>query len=130
MESRRYVIIGGGLAADAAVRGIRERDAAGSILVVSDEDRPPYDRPPLSKALWRGAPVDGIWCRTESAGAELRLGRPVVAIDRGSRIVRDAKGEVFGYEKLLLATGRSPRRLPEAPAGVIYFRRFVDFERT
>jgi NADPH-dependent 2,4-dienoyl-CoA reductase/sulfur reductase-like enzyme len=68
--------------------------------------------------------------RTESTGAELRLGRPVVAIDRGSRIVRDAKGEVFGYEKLLLATGRSPRRLPEAPAGVIYFRRFVDFERT
>jgi 3-phenylpropionate/trans-cinnamate dioxygenase ferredoxin reductase component len=130
MESCRYLIIGGGLAADAAVRGIRERDAAGSILVVSDEDWPPYDRPSLSKALWKGAPVDRIWRHTESAGAELRLGRLVVAINRSSRIVRDAKGEVFGYEKLLLATGGSPRRLPEAPAGVIYFRRFVDFQHT
>jgi 3-phenylpropionate/trans-cinnamate dioxygenase ferredoxin reductase subunit len=51
MESRKYLIIGGGLAADAAVRGIRETDAVGSILVISDEDDPPYNRPLLSNTL-------------------------------------------------------------------------------
>ena len=74
MERRDYLIVGGGLAADAAIRGIREVDRTGSILAVSDEDDPPYDRPPLSKALWRGTPLDAIWRRTESAGAEL-IGR-------------------------------------------------------
>jgi 3-phenylpropionate/trans-cinnamate dioxygenase ferredoxin reductase subunit len=130
MERRKYLIVGGGLAADAAVRGIRERDGAGSILVVSDEDRPPYDRPPLSKALWKGTPVDRIWRHTESAGAELRLGTQVVTIDRAARTARDAKGTTFAYDKLLLATGGSPRRLPRGHSGVIYFRRFADFERT
>ena len=77
------------------VRGIQERDAAGS-RVASDEDPPPYDRPPLSKTLWKGAPVDRIWRQTGSAGAELRLGRPMVAIEGGARIVRDAQCGMFG----------------------------------
>jgi len=46
MEACKYLVIGGGRAADAAVRGIRERDQSGSV-VVSDEDAPPYYRPPL-----------------------------------------------------------------------------------
>ena len=65
MKRRKYLVVGGGLAADAAIRGIREVDRAGSILAVSDEDDPPYDRPPLSKALWKGAPLDTIWRHTE-----------------------------------------------------------------
>ena len=72
MESWKYLIVGGGLAADAAVRGIRESDRSGSILVVSDEAEPPYDRPLLSRALWKETPVDAIWRNTETAGAALR----------------------------------------------------------
>ena len=54
MEQRKYLIIGGGLAADAAIRGIREVDNWGSILVLSDENDPPYDRPPFRKRFGRG----------------------------------------------------------------------------
>jgi hypothetical protein len=57
MESCTYLIIGRGLAADAAARGIREVDQHGSILIVSDEEISPYNRPPLSKALWKGTGV-------------------------------------------------------------------------
>ena len=129
MESRKYLIIGGGLAADAAVRGIRELDQHGSVLVVSDEDDPPYVRPPLSKALWKGTAVDTIWCHTELANAELRLGTSIVSFDPGSQTATDSNGKVVSYEKLLLVTGGSPRRLRNADSSVIYFRKLSDFKR-
>src|SRR5215831_3780777 len=122
MERRKYLIVGGGLAADAAIRGIRELDSSGSVLVLSDESDPPYDRPPLSKALWKGVAIDTIWRHTELTKAELRLRSSAVALDPVSRTVRDAAGTTFGYEKLLLATGGSPRRLAETDPSVIYFR--------
>jgi RNA polymerase sigma factor (sigma-70 family) len=55
MESYRYLIVGGGMTADAACRGIRELDRDGTIGLVSEEAHPPYARPPLSKALWNWA---------------------------------------------------------------------------
>jgi 3-phenylpropionate/trans-cinnamate dioxygenase ferredoxin reductase component len=128
MAKSKYLIIGGGVAADAAVRGIRELDDAGSILVVSDEHVPPYDRPPLSKALWKGAALDTIWRRTDSADAELRLGTRIVALDPKGKTATDASGAVFGYEQLLLATGGTPRRLRNACASTIYFRKLIDFK--
>jgi 3-phenylpropionate/trans-cinnamate dioxygenase ferredoxin reductase subunit len=54
MRTYRYLIVGGGLTADAACKGIRERDHDGSIGVLAEEPYPPYARPPLSKALWKG----------------------------------------------------------------------------
>ena len=54
MHSYRYLIVGGGMTADAACRGIRDHDGDGSIGLVSAETHPPYNRPPLSKALWQG----------------------------------------------------------------------------
>jgi 3-phenylpropionate/trans-cinnamate dioxygenase ferredoxin reductase subunit len=129
MERRKYLIIGGGLAADAAIRGIREVDHTGSILAVSDEDDPPYNRPPLSKALWKGTAVDTIWRHTQLAGAELRLGTRIVSLDPASKTATDAAGNSFAYERLLLATGGSPRRIRDADSSVIYFRRLVDFKR-
>ena len=54
----KYLIIGGGMAADAAVSGIREKDSDGSLGLISQETHPPYNRPPLSKALWKGDPLD------------------------------------------------------------------------
>ncbi len=117
------------MTADAAVRGIRERDERGTIAVLSAEKHPPYDRPPLSKKLWAGKPVDSIWRRTEEAGVELFLQTRVTTGDRMARTVTDDQGSVYGYEKLLLATGGSPRRLPGAPEGVIYFRTLDDYQR-
>lgn len=130
MERCKYLIIGGGIAADAAVRGIRETDQRGSILMVSDEDDPPYSRPPLSKALWKGSGVDTIWRHTEQADADLRLATRVTALDSRRKVASDANGNVFAYERLLLATGGSPRRLRDADPSVIYFRRLADFRRT
>lgn len=125
----KYLIIGGGLAADAAVRGIREIDRAGSILVVSDETDPPYDRPPLSKALWTGAPLHSIWRHTESTGAMLRLGTRIVTLDPSRRIATDADAKVYSYKKLLLATGGTPRHLCGSDSSIIYFRKLADFRK-
>jgi NADPH-dependent 2,4-dienoyl-CoA reductase/sulfur reductase-like enzyme len=129
MERCLYLIIGGGIAGDAAVRGIREVDSRGSILIVSDEEVPPYNRPPLSKALWKGTAVDTIWRHTEMTDAKLRLDTRIVALDSGSRTATDADGNAFKYEKLLLATGGAPRRLRDVDSSVIYFRRLSDFRR-
>jgi NADPH-dependent 2,4-dienoyl-CoA reductase/sulfur reductase-like enzyme len=60
----KYLIVGGGVAADAAVRGIRSLDQEGRITVLSSELHAPYDRPPLSKGLWRGKPIRSIWRNT------------------------------------------------------------------
>ena len=68
------LIIGSGLAGDAATRGIRELDAEGSIGLISVEPDPPYMRPNLSKGLWKGRPVEKIWRKTEER-AELILRR-------------------------------------------------------
>src|SRR4030095_17003722 len=71
MKHYPYLIIGGGLAGDAAVRGIRELDTKGSIGMLSTELNAPYTRPDLSKGLWKGRPLEKIWRNTESLGAEL-----------------------------------------------------------
>jgi len=75
MKSARYLIVGGGMTGDAAVKGIREHDADGSILLVGAEQHPPYARPPLTKGLWAGTDEATIWRGTEEAGARLLLGR-------------------------------------------------------
>jgi 3-phenylpropionate/trans-cinnamate dioxygenase ferredoxin reductase component len=130
MQECKFLIIGGGLAADAAVRGIRDAGGTGPIVVVSDEDDPPYNRPPLSKALWKGMKFDTIWRHTEDAGAELRLGTRIVAVDPRRGTATDSRGSIFAYERLLLATGGSPRRLCNVDPSVIYFRGVADFRRT
>jgi 3-phenylpropionate/trans-cinnamate dioxygenase ferredoxin reductase subunit len=130
MPDYRYLIVGGGMTADAACRGIRDRDQDGSIGLVGEEDDPPYSRPPLSKALWQGKDEAKIWRGTKEHGVDLHLGRRAVAVDRGERRVTDDQGESYGYEQLLLATGGRPRRLPGASGDdVIYFRRLGDYRR-
>jgi 3-phenylpropionate/trans-cinnamate dioxygenase ferredoxin reductase component len=125
----RYLIVGGGMTGDAACRGIRDHDATGSIGLVSDEPDPPYSRPPLSKKLWQGQDLSSVWRGTAELGVELVLGRRVVSLDLAGRFATDEEGERYGYEKLLLATGGRPRRLPGAADGVIYFRTLEDYRR-
>jgi NADPH-dependent 2,4-dienoyl-CoA reductase/sulfur reductase-like enzyme len=128
-QSSKYLIIGGGLAADAAARGIRESDKTGRITVLSAEKHPPYNRPPLSKKLWMGKPLESVWLKTEQAGVELRLDTRAMSGDPTKRAITDNRGEVYHYEKLLLATGGSPRHLPFPDDGVIYFRTLDDYRR-
>jgi 3-phenylpropionate/trans-cinnamate dioxygenase ferredoxin reductase component len=126
MESTRYLIVGGGMTGDAAVKGIRERDVDGSIVLVSAERHPPYARPPLTKGLWSGADEAKIWRGTEAAGADLRLGRCIVSLDLDGRRAIDDAGDEYSWEKLLLATGGRPRTIP-GTEGVVYYRTLDDY---
>jgi 3-phenylpropionate/trans-cinnamate dioxygenase ferredoxin reductase component len=129
MKRYDYLIIGGGMAADAAVRGIRERDGSGTIGLLTAEAHPPYSRPPLTKALWKGEPEESIWRGTESLGVTLHLGTRAVGLEPGSHRVMDGSGEEYVYRRLLLATGGRPRRLPGAGPDVIAFRSLDDYRR-
>jgi len=124
-----YLIVGGGMTADAAVRAIRAADPNGAVGLISTEPHPPYARPPLSKGLWKGDPESGIWRGTDSIDVTLRLGRRVTAIDPKAQTVTDDQGEVTRYGTLLLATGGSPRRLPIEDDQIIYFRTYDDYRR-
>lgn len=128
MKHYKYLIVGGGLAADAATRGIRELDTDGSIGLISAEPDPPYMRPNLSKGLWKGRPMEKIWRRTDER-AELHLGRKVTGLDPQNKTAQDDQGDKYSYEKLLLATGGSPIHLSFGNGNVIYFRDLEDYKR-
>jgi 3-phenylpropionate/trans-cinnamate dioxygenase ferredoxin reductase component len=129
METFRYVIVGGGMTGHAAARAIREVDRAGTLAMISGEPDRPYARPPLSKKLWTGqAKEESVWLEPVER-LELRLGRRVVALDRAAREITDDAGEKIRYEKLLLATGGSPRRLPYREDRIVYYRTFQDYRR-
>jgi 3-phenylpropionate/trans-cinnamate dioxygenase ferredoxin reductase component len=129
MVDYRYLIVGGGMTGDAAVKGIRSRDQEGSIALVGEEPHRPYARPPLSKALWKGTDEDSIWRGTEKHGVDLKLGRRIVSLDLDAKQATDDAGETYSFERLLLATGGRPRRLADAPGGVIYYRTLDDYRR-
>jgi NADPH-dependent 2,4-dienoyl-CoA reductase/sulfur reductase-like enzyme len=128
MPNYTYLIVGGGMTADAAVHGIREVDPKGSIGMVSADGHPPYDRPPLSKKLWKGKPLDSIWRHTENQGVTFHMGRTARHLDAQNRRVTDDQGTIYGYAKLLLATGGTPRRLPFGGDQIIYFRTLDDYQ--
>ena len=127
MKHYQYLIIGGGLAGDAAARGIRELDTKGSIGMFSTELNPPYTRPELSKGLWKGHPLEKVWRGTKDLGVELLLGRKVIHLDPLEKCIRDEQGDEYTFGKLLLATGGSPARLPFGGDDIIYFRDLQDY---
>ncbi len=129
MDAYRYVIVGGGMAAHAAAKGIRELDATGTLALVSAEPDRPYARPPLSKKLWTSREgEDSVWLEP-LPGVELRLGRRVVALDRAAHELTDDRGARIRYDRLLLATGGTPRRLPWQDDRVVYYRTLQDYRR-
>ena len=129
MPAYKYLIIGGGLTADAAVRGIRQIDPTSSIGLVSMEPDPPYNRPSLSKGLWKGKPFERIWRKTADLGVTLHLGRTITALDLPNKTAMDDQKTVYTFDKLLLATGGTPRRLPFGGEDVIYFRTLTDYQK-
>jgi NADPH-dependent 2,4-dienoyl-CoA reductase/sulfur reductase-like enzyme len=112
----RIVIVGGGAAGFAAAERLRREQWQGSIVMLSDDDASPVDRPNLSKDYLAGsAPEDWIPLRPDSYFAEnaieLRLKATVAAIDLRTRQVALANGDKIPYDRLLLATGAEPVRL-------------------
>jgi 3-phenylpropionate/trans-cinnamate dioxygenase ferredoxin reductase subunit len=124
-----YLIVGGGMAADAAAHGIRELDPDATIGLISSEPDPPYKRPPLSKKLWTGKPLDSIWLETDQLGVNLYLGRTARLLDLQHKRVVDDRGAEYDFDKLLLATGVTPRRLPVGGHWITYFRTLKDYQR-
>ncbi len=132
----RFVIIGGGLAGAKAAETLRAENFDGEIVLFSDEPERPYERPPLSKGILLGkAERDSAFVHPpdwyETNGVGLRTGVTVTAIDPRAHTVTSGAGTLT-YDKLLLATGASPRRI-EIPGaaldGVHYLRRLADSER-
>ena len=128
MTNYKYLIVGGGMTADSAVRGIRQLDKDGKIGLIGKDPNPPYNRPPLSKGLWKGKSPESIFRQTSQFSVELHLGVTAQFIDPAQRIVRDDQGNEYGYDKVLLATGGTPRRLPFDVQGIIYYRTLADYQ--
>ena len=133
-----YVIVGGGLAGASAVEGIRELDAAGSILLLGEESHLPYDRPPLSKKLWFGKKKVAVIFLHDRAfydkhAVTLALGAKAARLEPAAKTLTTANGETYGYAKLLLATGCKARMLTIPGGnldGICYFRGLDDYLRT
>jgi 3-phenylpropionate/trans-cinnamate dioxygenase ferredoxin reductase subunit len=131
-----YVIIGASLAGAKAAETLREEGFGGAVVLLGEEQERPYERPPLSKGYLLGKDdKSSIYVHEESWYAEhdvdLRLGVTATALDIGARQVRLAGGGTVGYDRALLATGATPRRLSAPGAdldGVAYLRRVGDSE--
>jgi NADPH-dependent 2,4-dienoyl-CoA reductase/sulfur reductase-like enzyme len=127
MHSTTYLIVGGGMTGDMAAKGIREYDDDGPITIVGAEAYPPYKRPPLTKALWKGADERTVW-RELADGVDLVKGRRIVGVDLDARRATDDQGKEYAWEKLLLTTGAQPRTIPGADS-VIHYRTLDDYRR-
>ena len=134
MADTQYVIVGGGLAAASAVEGIRELDKSGPITIISSERELPYHRPPLSKSFLQGKEAveavrvhDAAWYSDQKV--RVRLGQTARSVHMGKQGVTLTTGDRVRYDRLLLATGCSPRRISAPGAdteGVFYLRTLED----
>ncbi|CAN5429550.1 FAD-dependent oxidoreductase [soil metagenome] len=113
--SVKYLLIGGGAAVAQAAVGIREVDKEGSAMIVCQEPRLPYDRVPLTKGFLKFKPNDPEDIESKDASfypnnnIEVRIGTEATKIDRAAKTVELSDGTVVTYEKLLLATGATPK---------------------
>ncbi|MGS2591296.1 NAD(P)/FAD-dependent oxidoreductase [Streptomyces hebeiensis] len=114
---KRIVVVGVSAAGLAAAETLRREGYDGTLTLVGDEPHPPYDRPPLSKQVLSGQwDADRTALRTPedlaALGLDLRLGVAAAGLDPAGRLVRLADGSTAPYDRLLIATGVRPRRLP------------------
>src|SRR5436309_6374239 len=114
MQNVELVIAGGGLAAARAIKSYRESGGSGQIALLSKESDLPYHRPALSKRYLRGETTDAPFAEDAAFyrdhDVEVLLEATATAVDAGSRTVATDAGP-FQYNKLLIATGATPRRL-------------------
>ena len=120
-ELLNIVIVGGSLAGLRAAGALRRGGYAGTITFVSAENHLPYDRPPLSKQLLLGKwGPERITLATDDdyqgLALDLRLGRRATALDATARTISLDDGTTVGYDACIIATGATPRMLPDTPA--------------
>jgi 3-phenylpropionate/trans-cinnamate dioxygenase ferredoxin reductase subunit len=121
-----YVIVGAGLAGAKAAETLREEGFDGEIVLIGAENERPYERPPLSKEYLQGRSeresifVHGPEWYADNA-VDLRLGTRVTRVELDNHLVRLGDASRQPYDKLLIATGATPRRLP----GPAYYLRTV-----
>ena len=132
-----FVVVGGGLAGAKAAETLRSEGFDGRVVLVAEEAEVPYERPPLSKGYLLGS-AEREKARVHEVGwydehdVELRTGVRAVGLDADKHSVELDSGESLAYDKLLLATGSSPRRLSLPGAdldGVRYLRTLPDSDR-
>jgi len=126
VSRQRVVIVGGGQAAGAALRKLRDLQFGGEVVLLSEESHPPYERPPLSKDYLAGAAQDvRLVAPGERANERVHLRSVVVSADPVARTVTCGDGSTIAYDVLLLATGGRPRRLsvPGAELGNVHHLR-------
>lgn len=128
------LIVGAGLAGLRTAEELRRAGYEGELVLIGDENRAPYDRPPLSKQFVRGD-IEDTALRPAEFYAEqridLRLGTTVTGVDTAARQVTLADGSRLGYDQLVIATGLRPRRIPGLPdvSGVHVLRSHDDAAR-
>lgn len=128
MNHPGLVIVGGGPAAHAAVGGVRQAGWTGELLMLTGEQHPPYDRTYLSKRYLAEPDLALEKFRLPEADAEVRTGTRVAALHTDAHEVELESGERIAYDRVLLATGAQPRRLPGYD-GAIYLRSIPDADR-
>lgn len=132
-SDRTFVIVGGSLAGAKIAEALRDKDFDGTIVLLSEEEHLPYERPPLSKEHFAGKKElpdftvhHGDWYRDHHV--DLRLGTTATALDAGTHQVTLPDGSTLGYDKLALATGSRPRRppIPGADADGVHYLRTIE----
>ncbi|MGO4384536.1 NAD(P)/FAD-dependent oxidoreductase [Specibacter sp. RAF43] len=128
------VIIGGGLTGATAAETLRKEGYAGAVTIVADEPEIPYQRPPLSKGFLAGKegedallPYPAAWYPENNV--TVLTGTAATGVDPAAHTVTLAGGDTLAYEKLLIATGATPRIIPFPGVdldGVHYFRSKAD----
>lgn len=114
---KRVVVVGASVAGVATAETLRRLGFEGSIVVLGEEARPPYHRPPLTKSVLAGR-QSAAECALrsenwrEDLGIDLRLGAAATGLDLGERVVELASGERMGFDGLAVTTGATPRTLP------------------
>ncbi|MBI1297761.1 NAD(P)/FAD-dependent oxidoreductase [bacterium] len=134
MKSYNFVILGGGIVAGyAAQQMVEDGLMAHQLCIISADDRPPYERPALSKDFLEGeSSVDDILINEDGFyaehGIDLRLNTRVTGVDLGKKLLHTDDGDHIGFEKLLIATGSKVRTfdLPGADLGNIFYLRWLD----
>ena len=131
MAQQTFLIAGGGLAGAKAAQTLREEGFGGRVQLVGSESERPYERPPLSKGYLTGtAQRDSLFVHPtnwyEKHAVELHLESPAVDLDPVGHLVTLGTGARLGYDRLLIATGSSARRLPGADLDGLYYLRDVE----
>lgn len=135
--AERIVVVGAGQAGIQTVASLRGEGYAGGLALIGEEEFPPYQRPPLSKAYLSGALArERLFLKPisffEEMRCDLRLGAKVVRIDRANRAVALGDGATLAYDLLLLTTGARVRRIAAPGAelpGIHYLRGIADVDR-